>query len=168
MPPSILRRQNPIGKTSQVQYPSKEPPRRSHSGSMFIGRIGIWLAAVAIAFLPVILGVATSPRHLAAVFGAYKLLPFYRDLIFSTITVLCISIIDGTEVLIRGRALIERTPRIMTLLLILLCVIVCILCAGWSTGQTPIQVEDINMLFYILIIALGVALVQRIILIVED
>ena len=36
---------------------------------MFLGRLGVWLIAIIIAFLPVILGVATTPRGLTSLFG---------------------------------------------------------------------------------------------------
>src|SRR5262249_36422268 len=134
---------------------------------MLFGRIGVWLLALAIAFLPVVLGVASTPRHLPSVFGAAGLLPFYRDLMFSIITVLSISIIDGSEVLIRKR-LPQRAMRSAAVVIILFCMLICILCAAWSTSTSTANIDDINMLIYILIIAVGAALTQRLLLISGD
>jgi hypothetical protein len=135
---------------------------------MFIGRFLFWFVAIFMGFLPVIVGVATTPRHLPSLFALASLVPVYRDFIFSIITVLCIAIIDGSETLMKGKKIFGVKLRPFSIAIVIVCGLICLLCATWSAGERHVDIDDMYMLVYVLSIALLAAFAQRILLLVGD
>jgi uncharacterized membrane protein len=133
-------------------------------------RLVCWLAAVIFALAPTFFGVAGTPHQIGKLFQIESYLTLSRDLIYLSISVLAIGLIDSFEGLIQIQSRRSRIGQIifaLTFVFMILLIFQLVIYSFWSARtEMHFDKESISSIFYLPIAAASNALIARILLIV--
>ena len=134
-------------------------------------RLLCWFAAVLFALTPTVFGIAGSPQQMGKLFLVESYLTYSRELIYLSISVLAVGLVDSLEGLIQIQAKRSWLSQIvfgLTLAFMLALIFQLLIYSFWS-ARTDMQFDkdSIGSIIYLPFAAASNALAARILLIIS-
>jgi hypothetical protein len=130
-----------------------------------IGRYLSSFFGVVTVFLPAGLNIAQTPAKLFDVLQAMAWKDNHRELIFAVVGVLCISVLDGIDSVVKSAS--SEMARVFSMLIVALSFLLAVCCAAWASSPEPATMSDVRVALGLLFLSLVASLIQRTILVLE-